>query len=438
MLFVAAMTAVLAVCSTGCSQHRAAKPDWFTNPTYFEEKNGMYEEMPVFPRNIVMVGDDYIDRGIWSEFYGDTTLKNRGITYDATEHVLYRIEPIATRKPAKIFVSAGFNDLLHGTAPEVITENIKKIFTTAKKASPNTKLYWLNIVLAPLDEKQAAAGAQVNEAVKELSAKAGFTCIDLDAVLSEGIKSGAYSWDGGKYLNGAGYEAYAKAIEDEVGKPALNTADDKTYPLEVSDYYKHRVSMFRSLPATEHKIVMLGNSLNNNGLWEELFPMGYVINRGISGDVIDGVHQRIDEFVGENPDKIFLMTGTNDFINDASVPVSEVWNRYESLIADLRNQCPSTLIYVQSILPLNPKTKFYEGFNEKAAEVNKMLSAGKERYQYFYLDIASLLSDENGDLRSECTTDGIHLSALGYFLWAAELAKGNRMMQNLDFNKIAE
>ena len=64
-------------------------------------------------------------------------------------------------------------------------------------------------------------------------------------------------------------------------------------------------------------------------------------------------------------------------------------------------------------------------------ELNKLLDAGKERYKYFYLDIASLLSDENGDLAEMNTTDGIHLSAIGYFKWAAELAKGTRMNPKL-------
>ena len=88
---------------------------------------------------------------------------------------------------------------------------------------------------------------------------------------------------------------------------------------------------------------------------------------------------------------------------------------------------PDTKLYVQSTLPLNPKSKFYEGFNPRVEELNKLLEAGMERYKYFYLDIASLLSDENGDLAEDNTTDGIHLSAVGYFKWAAELARGMRM-----------
>ena len=46
----------------------------------------------------------------------------------------------------------------------------------------------------------------------------------------------------------------------------------------------------------------------------------------------------------------------------------------------------------------------------------------------FYIDIASKLSDDKGDLDANYTTDGIHLSAAGYFVWSAELARGSRMM----------
>ena len=428
ILYVVAMASVLLA---GCSKgpvNPYAKPDWFTNEKYFEEKNGMYEEMPVFPENIVMVGDDYIDRGLWNEFFGDTTLKNRGITYDATEHVLYRITPIAAQKPAKIFVSVGYNDVINDKPKEAAVENIVKIFKQIHKVSPKTKCYWLNIAgLSGMEQEKLEALKYINGQVKALSEKNDFEVIDLVAALQEGISNGTYSWDGGKLLNGAGYEALAQAIERQVGKPHLNKANDREYPLEVSDYYKHRVSVFRSLPETEGKIIMLGNSLNNNALWTELFPFGTILNRGISGDVVEGVCQRVDEIVPDKPAKIFLITGTNDFINDPEVTGLQVWERYEKLIKTIRTELPETRLYVQGTLPLNPKSKFYEGFNERAIELNKLLEAGKERYDYFYIDLPAVLSDEKGDLDERFTTDGIHLSAFGYFMWAGELAKGMRM-----------
>jgi lysophospholipase L1-like esterase len=191
------------------------------------------------------------------------------------------------------------------------------------------------------------------------------------------------------------------------------------------------VSVFRSLPETDNQIIMLGNSLINNGPWAELFPLGLVVNRGISGDVAEGVDQRLDEIVADKPAKIFLITGTNDFINEPELPAIKLWDRYEKLIKDIREQLPGTELYVQSMLPLNPKTKFYAGFNDRAAELNKLLDAGSGRYGYYFIDIASKLTDANGDLQEDCTSDGIHLSAIGYFKWAAELARGNRMMHSL-------
>lgn len=427
ILFVAAVAALAASCAGGPKP--VDRPQWFTNENYFEEKNGMYEEMPVFPANIVMVGDDYVDRGVWSEFFGDTTLKNRGITYDATEHVLYRIDRIAAGNPAKIFVSAGWNDVLHGTPKETVVGNIDAIFSRIRKCSPRTTCYWLNIVgTSDMTGEQKEAVAYINTQVQARAAKSGFEVVDIAAALRENIDNGTYSWDGGKLLNGAGYEAFAQAIETQVGKPHLNRAADRTYPLEVSDYYRHRVSVFRSLPETDRRIVMLGNSLNNNALWSELFPMGYIVNRGISGDVIDGVAQRLDEIVPDAPVKIFLMTGANDLVNDPELSVVDAWARYEKLIKAITEQLPNTVLYVQSILPVNPKSSFYEGFNARAAEINKLLDAAKERYNYMYIDVASKLSDENGDLMDACTTDGLHLSATGYFLWAAELAKVPRML----------
>ena len=425
------VVALLSVVLAGCNkpvQNPYPKPDWFTNAAYFEEKDGMYEEMPVNSSSIVMVGDDYIDRGIWSEFFGDTAIKNRGITYDATAHVLYRIHNIALQQPAKVFVSVGWNDVLHGIPQQEIVDNIGKIFQQLKKLSPKTECYWMNIVTTKgMTEEMLQVSEFVNTEVEKLSAKGQFKVIDIQSVLKEGVFNGEYSWNAGTFLNGAGYEALAQAIEKEVGKPHLNHANDREYPLQVSDYYRHRVSIFRSLPETEGKIVMLGNSLNNNALWEELFPMGFILNRGISGDVVDGVCQRLDEIAPDQPAKIFLITGTNDFINDPEVSGLKVWERYEKLIQTIQKEMPDTKLYVQSTLPLNPKSKFYEGFNERAAELNKLLEAGMDRYKYFYLDIASILSDENGDLAEANTTDGIHLSATGYFKWAAELAKGMRM-----------
>lgn len=417
---------------TSCKeQNNVLVPSWFTNENYYIEKNTLYQELPITDKNIVMVGDDYIDRAEWALFFGNNNILNRGIALDGAEHVRCRIGQIAAQKPAKIFVSAGMRDILHGTPANEVIKLVKEIMSIAVKASPTSALYYISTLpTGNMNEEQLAAVAQVNSEISKESEKGKFSYIDAATPLTgeAGALKEPYSWNGIN-LNGAGYELYAKALEEAIGTPALNKANDKVYP-EVTDYYKHRVSIFNSLPQTEGQIVMLGNSLNNNAPWGELFPFVKVLNRGISGDVVEGVYNRLDDVIAQKPCKVFLLTATNDFINNPEVTASQVFVTYEKIIKKLTNELPNAIIYVQSVLPLNPVTKFYEGFNARAAELNRLLAAAAESYNMVaYLDIAALLSDGNGDLKREYTTDGIHLSATGYFIWAAELAKGGRMMQ---------
>lgn len=432
LLLLTLATFVAVIFTTSCKQgEKAIEPSWYTNEPYFLEKHVMYTELPVTSSNIVLVGDDFIDRGMWNDFFGSADVIGRGITYDGTEHIRYRIGTIATGKPQKIFLSAGARDIMHGDDNAAILERVAEICKIIRKASPESDVYYIGVTpLGEMTVEQVAQAAELNTSLAQSAEKNGYTFIDMASVLTDesGAINPAYSWNG-MLLNGAGYEAYAKAIEPFVGLTALNKAQEGEVKAERFDHYNHRLSIFRSLPNSEEfSIVMLGNSLINNAPWKELFPFLNILNRGISGDVVEGVIDRIDEIADENAKKIFLMTSTNDLLNDKDLPVSELWAKYESLIVKLKEAVPGTILYVQSTLPLNPKSKFYEGANERIFELNKLLDAAKDRYGYIYLDIASLLSDDNGDLADEYTTDGIHLSATGYFIWAKKLAEGHRIL----------
>lgn len=164
---------------------------------------------------------------------------------------------------------------------------------------------------------------------------------------------------------------------------------------------------------------MLGNSLNNNCWWDELLGVSHsqVINRGISGDVTSGILDRLYDVIDENPSKVFILTGINDFIEDPSTPAVQVWENYKKIITTLHNSLPNTEIFIQSTLPLNPVSPFYEGRNEKAEELNLLLKGGAATLGYEYLDIASLLKDSDGNLDKKYTADGIHLLPEAYIKW---------------------
>ena len=154
--------------------------------------------------------------------------------------------------------------------------------------------------------------------------------------------------------------------------------------------------------------MMLGDSMNNNASWGELYPDVDLINRGISGDTAPGILQRLGEVVAHNPEKLFLLTGPNDLINDKDLSIEDFWAGYEKLIVAVKEALPETEFYIQSILPMNPKSKFYEGYNDRAKAADEVLSASAQKYGYTYIDLVPGMVDGNGDLKDEYTSDGLH------------------------------
>ena len=62
-------------------------------------------------------------------------------------------------------------------------------------------------------------------------------------------------------------------------------------------------------------IVFLGDSITHEGSWEEYFLECQTVNRGINGDTVQGVIDRLPDVLALEPKKLFLMIGVNDLNN---------------------------------------------------------------------------------------------------------------------------
>ena len=185
-----------------------------------------------------------------------------------------------------------------------------------------------------------------------------------------------------------------------------------------STYYHQRVSLFKNLPRTEDNIIFVGNSITDGGEWSELFNDLKIKNRGISGDISAGIIKRIDEMAKEKPDKVFLLIGVNDLARNIS-PDSVAKNILLA-VAHLKQESPSTKLFVQSILPVNDVFGKFGGHTSKGdqiKQVNEKLNQKADGYHYTYIDLHSSFCDENGKLKKELTNDGLHLTGEGYLLW---------------------
>lgn len=180
---------------------------------------------------------------------------------------------------------------------------------------------------------------------------------------------------------------------------------------------QRRRTLLKALEVGSGDIVFLGNSITQGGEWSELFGRLDVKNRGISGDRVEWLFDRVDYLIEGRPRKLFLMIGINDI--SAGRTAEQVVADITRLIDMWHKGSPETIIYIQSILPFNydqrPKSA---GKNEEVVKANESLRRLSAERGITYIDLYSVLADGNGMLNADYSLDGLHLTGEGYLLWA--------------------
>ncbi|MBS6409004.1 MAG: sialate O-acetylesterase [Tannerella sp.] len=196
-----------------------------------------------------------------------------------------------------------------------------------------------------------------------------------------------------------------------------NGTDRYTLP-RYSTYYYQRASLFDILPITSKDIVFLGNSITNGCEWHELLKNKNVKNRGISGDVISGINDRIDEILKGKPSKIFLMAGINDISKGHSI--TEITGNIDKLVKKIKKVSPKTKLYLQSLLPVNDYFGKFEEHTSRwqmVVPINEELKKIAKENKLTYVDVYSLFANSSGKMNIQYTNDGLHLLGTAYVMW---------------------
>lgn len=178
--------------------------------------------------------------------------------------------------------------------------------------------------------------------------------------------------------------------------------------------HQQKLSMFRAAPVNKGAIIFLGNSITEGGNWDELFPGKNILNRGIGGDITEGVLKRLDEVTRHQPSKLFICIGTNDIAR--GVAHATTMQNYRAILQQVQTNSPETKIYVQSILPVG-KDVILGHNNEKIIPINNELKELCRSMQLTYIDLYPQFTDEAGYLKAAYTNDKLHLLGSGYLAW---------------------
>lgn len=177
-----------------------------------------------------------------------------------------------------------------------------------------------------------------------------------------------------------------------------------------------RRDQFATLGVPPRRVVLLGDSITEQGVWDEWFPQHAVLNRGISSDTIDGVAGRLDSAINE-PSLVSLLIGTNDLGGGgSSTDVARIVPALDALLGSIVRRAPETTVLVNSVMPRTAD------FAAVIRQTNLGFAAAARRHGAAWLDLWPVMADASGALRGELTWDGLHLNGQGYAVWVEALA----------------
>ena len=218
-----------------------------------------------------------------------------------------------------------------------------------------------------------------------------------------------------------GLENVSKAGDgDEIVKP------DDTAPAAMADPMSGYPLPFTTVDESYFTdALFIGDSrLQGFGFWSGL-PATYYCATGFqlykfeTANVVQTENGKVPIFQAMPYDaftKIYIKVG----LNELGFGTEENFeNYYAQLIAKLREYEPRAIIYVHGILPVTAKKSETDKAhnNPNIRTRNAALEQFAKTQKAYYLDAGPAVSDEEGNLRPEMTSDGIHLKPEHMKVW---------------------
>ncbi|MBO4888632.1 MAG: hypothetical protein J5589_10020 [Firmicutes bacterium] len=190
----------------------------------------------------------------------------------------------------------------------------------------------------------------------------------------------------------------------------------KTYmwriPYVLSKKAKFKKELKTAVPG---QLVFAGDSITDFYPLDKFYPGRTVYNRGISGDATFHLLGRLDGIYALKPEKIVLLIGVNDFLNEKR-PVGTVVCDYERILRAFRENLPDTKVVCESVYPtFSDDRSAIADRAEDIKELNRQIELLALQYGYVYADVYSALTDGVSDNADPALTkDGIHPNEEGY------------------------
>lgn len=240
--------------------------------------------------------------------------------------------------------------------------------------------------------------------------------------------------------------AYPKEYSADVSSPGkraalqANTALTPVPKLENDNYdwYARHERILKEAKAMNPEVVLVGDSITHH--WAGINSIGgddatphfkaafegkRVLDLGFGWDRIQNMLWRVEngELEGLKPKTIIIMAGTNNMTGTANARANdakEIAEGVVNLVKSVKKKCPKAKIVLMGILPRAGKN---DSMRTTAKEANSYLKKFAEKKGLVFIDLSGKFIDETGERIRPLYRDQVHLSPLGYAIWA-EAIKG--------------
>lgn len=173
--------------------------------TYYHQKLSLFKETPKQTSEVIFLGNSITEGGQWTELFNDLHVLNRGISGDFTVGVINRLNEVYTRKPSKVFLLIGINDLARGISADSVVKNILFICQLLHSKSPATQIFVQSLL--PVNDyfgkfkshtNKGQEIIQVNKALNESAYNNHYEYLDIYShfVDGQGKLKGEFTNDG--------------------------------------------------------------------------------------------------------------------------------------------------------------------------------------------------------------------------------------------------
>lgn len=212
---------VLLLLAFGCANGQTLKWDSTHRPGNYKSLVAKFEAEQHSKKEFIFLGNSITAGTDWARLLNLPNARNRGISGDITFGVLERLDEVISRKPAKVFILIGINDISRNIPDSVILSNYKQIISRIKRGSRKTKIYFYTLL--PVNSTFAKFKNHygkdehvlwLNDQIKSFSDKK-VTVIDLYAhFLDDNKRLKAELTHDGLHLKPEGYQVWSELLQN--------------------------------------------------------------------------------------------------------------------------------------------------------------------------------------------------------------------------------